>query len=484
MRQQSARAAAPRAVDGALTGRSRITCHHCQRPGHIRPNCPDRQQRFSTNEDSDSSGHGHPAQPSATGPPPSRVQTIGTTLYLSVQIGKRKHEGLLDTGSEVTLLPAAFAGGCSLLPSYRTLRAANGTVINVLGSVTLNVKIGRLVLLTEFIVSDQVDEILFGMDWLKKHRCVLECGSNTLRIQDSFFELFKKVPKECRHRIVSRIDVQNPARTEALISGKAVCSNLSKPNADLWSTSPSECVQGLHAARGLVRLRSGWDIHVRVVNLNNVPVVVKKDTHLSSMSEVLPVAGGSAESVDGADLVRAGLVRQHVTDISSKVHPEVSHSQRLHLEHLLFQYSDILSCSEMDLGHTDLVQHSIDTGDEKPVRQQLRKTPLAHGQIIDDYVENLLRHGLIQPAREDWASNIVLTAKKDRSWRFCIDYRQSNSETKRDLFPLPRIDACLDALSQAVWFSTLDFRSGYYQVGLNSEDARKTTFISRKGAWS
>ena len=345
-------------------------------------------------------------------------------------------------------------------------------------------KIGRLVLLTEFIVSDQVDEILFGMDWLNQNKCVLECGSNTLRIQDSFFELFKKVPKECRHRIVSKIDVHIPARTEALISGKAVYSNLSVPNADLWSTSPNECVQGLHAARGLVRLRSGWDIPVRVVNLNNVPVVVKKDTYLSSMSEVHSVAGGPEEGKDGADFVRTGLLRQHVTDMSSKVHPEVSHSQRLHLEHLLFQYSDILSCSEMDLGHTDLVQHSIDTGDEKPVRQQLRKTPLAHGQIIDDNVENLLRHGLIQPAREDWASNIVLTAKKDRSRRFCIDYRQLNSKTKRDLFPLPRIDACLDALSQAVWFSTLDFRSGYYQVGLRPEDARKTTFISRKGAWS
>ena len=134
--QQSTRAAALRAVDGAPSGKSRIVCHHCQRPGHIRPNCPDRHLHSSTNEDSDSSGHGHPAQPSAIGPPPSRVQTIGTTLYLSVQIGKRRYKGLLDTGSEVTLLPAAFAEGYSLLPSYRTLRAANGTVINVLGSVT------------------------------------------------------------------------------------------------------------------------------------------------------------------------------------------------------------------------------------------------------------------------------------------------------------------------------------------------------------
>ena len=178
--------------------------------------------------------------------------------------------------------------------------------------------------------------------------------------------------------------------------------------------------------------------------------------------------------------LRLEQLRKHIAEITAGVHPEVTPSQRLELEVLLFRYSDILSVDEMDLGRTDIVQHHIDTGDERPVRQQLRRTPLAHNQIIDEHIDKMVEQGLIQPAREDWASNIVLTAKKDSSWRFCVDYRQLNAKTRRDLFPLPRIDACLDALSQSVWFSTLDFRSGYYQVGLRPRRCTQDNFYQPK----
>ena len=243
-----------------------------------------------------------------------------------------------------------------------------------------------------------------------------------------------------------------PARTEALVPGKAVYSNFKLLHSDPWSTESRECVKGLHSARGLIKSTTGTDITIRVVNLNESPVIVQEGTHLSASSEVHSVADDSSPADVNSDLVRNQQLRQHISDMSSKIHPEVSPAQKLQLEHLLFQFGDILSCNEMDLGRSDMMQHSIDTGSEKPVRQPLRKTPLIHNQIIDKNIENMLRQGLIQPAREDWASNIVLTAKKDNTWRFCVDYRQLNCKTKRDLFPLPRIDACLDALSQAVCF--------------------------------
>ena len=75
----------------------------------------------------------------------------------------------------------------------------------------------------------------------------------------------------------------------------------------------------------------------------------------------------------------------------------------------------------------------------------------------------------------------VLMLKKDKSYRFCLDYRQLNNVTRKDAYPLPRIDASLDALAGSAWFSTLDLRSGYYQVPLNPQDAHKTAFISRSG---
>ena len=80
-----------------------------------------------------------------------------------------------------------------------------------------------------------------------------------------------------------------------------------------------------------------------------------------------------------------------------------------------------------------------------------------------------------------WASPIVLVKKKDGSVRFCIDYRKINSITVRDVYPLPRIDYSLAALSGSVYFSTLNLVSGYNQIPMAADSKAKTAFISHKG---
>lgn len=80
-----------------------------------------------------------------------------------------------------------------------------------------------------------------------------------------------------------------------------------------------------------------------------------------------------------------------------------------------------------------------------------------------------------------YASPIVLVKKKDGSLRVCVDYRQLNSMTRRDAFPLPRIEESLDALSGAKWFSTLDLASGYNQVPMAEKDKSKTAFCTAFG---
>jgi hypothetical protein len=103
--------------------------------------------------------------------------------------------------------------------------------------------------------------------------------------------------------------------------------------------------------------------------------------------------------------------------------------------------------------------------------------------VIDAHVDEMLRHGVIEPAASPWASNVVLVAKKDGSLRFCVDYRAVNSVTYKDAYPLPLIDNCINAMSGSSWFSTLDLRAGYHNIPVARADRDKTAFVTRRGCW-
>jgi hypothetical protein len=76
-----------------------------------------------------------------------------------------------------------------------------------------------------------------------------------------------------------------------------------------------------------------------------------------------------------------------------------------------------------------------------------------------------------------------LIRKKNGELRFCLDCRKLNDVTKKDCFPLPRIDNTLDTLAGAKWFSTLDLKSDYWQVEVHPDDKGKTAFSTGQGLW-
>jgi len=67
----------------------------------------------------------------------------------------------------------------------------------------------------------------------------------------------------------------------------------------------------------------------------------------------------------------------------------------------------------------------------------------------------------------------VLIRKRDGGVRYCIDYTGLNGLTRRDNFPLPLVDECLDTLSGNVFYSKLDANSAYWQVRIKESDRPK-----------
>jgi hypothetical protein len=94
--------------------------------------------------------------------------------------------------------------------------------------------------------------------------------------------------------------------------------------------------------------------------------------------------------------------------------------------------------------------------------------------------EDMQRSGVIEDSDGPWSSPVVLI-RKNWDLRFCVDYRKLNDYSRKGNFPLPRIDDTLDTLAGAKWFSTLDLKSGYWQVNLHAD--KKTSFSMGQGLW-
>ena len=78
---------------------------------------------------------------------------------------------------------------------------------------------------------------------------------------------------------------------------------------------------------------------------------------------------------------------------------------------------------------------------------------------------------------------VVVVKKKNGKFRFYVNYKPLNDVTKKDNYPLPRIDEILDSLKDAKWFTTLDLASGYWQIKVKEEHREKTAFITKFGTY-
>ena len=71
---------------------------------------------------------------------------------------------------------------------------------------------------------------------------------------------------------------------------------------------------------------------------------------------------------------------------------------------------------------------------------------------------------------------MVLVQKKDCGLCFCIDLQHNNALTKKDSYPLPRIQGELESLIGAGYFSCLELESGFWQIKMGESSKQYTAF--------
>ena len=103
---------------------------------------------------------------------------------------------------------------------------------------------------------------------------------------------------------------------------------------------------------------------------------------------------------------------------------------------------------------------------------------------LKEEVDKLLKPRFIYPVEiAEWVSPVVVTPKKDRKWRVCVDFKPLNATTKKDPYLLPFTDQILDLMADYERYSVCDGFSGYFQLKIAQEDQKKTTFVTPWGCF-
>ncbi|XP_062701336.1 uncharacterized protein LOC134285160 [Aedes albopictus] len=157
------------------------------------------------------------------------------------------------------------------------------------------------------------------------------------------------------------------------------------------------------------------------------------------------------------------------------------------MEEIMTNYSDVFYLKGDQLTITNAAVHEIETTTNVPINKRQYRFPESTKKQINAEIEEMHRQGIIKPSKSPWNAPVLCIPKKDldsegnKKYRIVVDFRALNLVTKPFVYPIPLINDILDSLGDSQYFSTIDLKSGFYQVPINPKDAAKTAFSTPKG---
>jgi hypothetical protein len=114
-------------------------------------------------------------------------------------------------------------------------------------------------------------------------------------------------------------------------------------------------------------------------------------------------------------------------------------------------------------------------------RQRLNKLSHALRVELNRQLKDAVEAVLIHPSYNEFGSPNLFVRKADGSLRLCTNYRGLNEVTRKDAYPLPRVDDTLDELKDASFYTHLDLASSFSQDRVRDHDIHKTAFQTHDG---
>ena len=434
-----------------------------------------------------------------------------------VQIGNIRAVALVDSGATISCISNALLTKIQpkrlqYLPDDITKVYGVGHIVQDISSkVQFDFKIDSDNFKHCFYSINNQYPLILGLDFLTKHKGVLDFGNSTFQINDKIY------------------DLNPPPRRSTLVRSKQaqIIDAFTSTDIPVYLTRPVEtacmlvepissltrCAPGLEVPLAVV---SSQSTVCRLTNPTDTPlsipagcvIAIARNISLNSVTEMIDflqldsdsepqvnslsqAQDDGANDSDNFDDIRPEPRANDISPAPDEIpkinenHPKLTAAEVAELITFLLKNKQVFASTLDKLGHTNEYYHCIETGQAKPVALRFYRTSPKIQREIDNQIEDLLKHGIIVPSTSAYASPVVMVKKEDNTYRLAIDYRALNKQTVPQNFPVPRLSDIFDQIGEAKpqYFSTLDMQSGFWQVSVHPDDQHKTAFVTRNAKY-
>ena len=231
---------------------------------------------------------------------------------------------------------------------------------------------------------------------------------------------------------------------------------------------------GLHVLHAYTRLKNGSGrVSLVVRNVSDSQIFLKKgvlvarvvSAMLVSPAELSPEMEAALGEESRPEPLSVAVRQEKLLEklnLDGLAH--CSPENAMAVRELVLAYHDVFTLQSIELGCTSAIEHKIRIKNEEPFKERFQHVPPPLLKEVRTSLRNMLEAGVIRPSQSPWCNVVVLVPKKDGTLHFCIDFRHLNVHTKKDLYPLPWIQEALESMAGSVHFSSMDFKSGFWQI--------------------
>jgi hypothetical protein len=360
------------------SGKANIIYFRCHKTGHMAKHCREKLLR--------NAGLRSESQTNVI----SRMSAPGTKVYIQVGYGGKQYRVLLDTGCEISMLSTKVIPNLPYQKFEHKLLAANMSAVPILGKATIAFRLGPIVIESDFLVSEAIEELIFGADWLEQNKCIWDFATETLIVRSTGSPLRVPLYGGCRNACVRRLyageSVNLEPHSQRDLAVKTVWSTRPPSHAD-WLVEPVTLKPGVMLARTLLA-ESPEEAYVRVTNCNATAFCLEAG-ELLAIAEAVPPGGcldldehypkmqdteqrldiDEAETSD-IDTEHGPQLPEHLKGLLESLPSTLTAEQHRRASKFLCCHANVFSTSNTDLGKNSMLPHRIDTGESCPAHER------------------------------------------------------------------------------------------------------------------